>query len=93
MYILFLLWANEAGIVKVAWIPPEYGDAVACICEDGSTQPLRGEGQESSFILGFTSNTPQLNSLKRWLPVAELALPGDKGDQVYSVAWAPNIGR
>lgn len=30
---------------------------------------------------------------QRWLPVAELALPGDKGDQVYSVAWAPNIGR
>ncbi|XVF10438.1 hypothetical protein REPUB_Repub07fG0183000 [Reevesia pubescens] len=186
--------AHEADIVKVAWIPPEYGDAVACICEDGSlsvweelvegTQPLqwklcksfktsskvldvqfavnqtslkmvaafsdgcvkifelldplelmnwqlqadfqnvidsvstfgkaacltaciswnpqRGEGQESSFILGFNSNTPQLNSPKvwefdpahqRWLPVAELALPGDKGDPVYSVAWAPNIGR
>lgn len=30
---------------------------------------------------------------QRWLPVAELALPGDKGDHVYSVAWAPNIGR
>ena len=29
----------------------------------------------------------------RWVPVAELALPADKGDQVYSVAWAPNIGR
>ncbi|OMO79738.1 hypothetical protein CCACVL1_13480 [Corchorus capsularis] len=186
--------AHEAGIVKVAWIPPEYGDAVACICEDGTlsiweelvegTQPLqwklcksfktsskvldvqfgvnqtslrmvtaysdggvkvfelidplelknwqlqaefqnvidsvstlgkascltaciswnpqRGEGQESSFILGFNSNTPQLNSPKvwefdaahqRWLPVAELASPGDKGDQVYCVAWAPNIGR
>ncbi|GMN31662.1 hypothetical protein TIFTF001_003360 [Ficus carica] len=30
---------------------------------------------------------------QRWLPVAELALPDNKGDQVYSVAWAPNIGR
>ncbi|XP_040989037.1 protein SEH1-like [Juglans microcarpa x Juglans regia] len=30
---------------------------------------------------------------QRWLPVAELVLPGDKGDQVYAVAWAPNIGR
>ncbi|EOY23014.1 Uncharacterized protein TCM_015027 [Theobroma cacao] len=46
------------------------------------TQPLKGEGQESSFILGFTSNTPQRNSLKvwkfdpahqRWLPVADMA--------------------
>ncbi|KAJ0106566.1 hypothetical protein Patl1_17553 [Pistacia atlantica] len=29
----------------------------------------------------------------RWLPVAELASPEDKGDPVYAVAWAPNIGR
>ncbi|XP_028083819.1 protein SEH1-like isoform X2 [Camellia sinensis] len=44
----------------------------------------------------------QLNSAKvwefdqdhqRWLPVDELALPEDKGDPVYAVAWAPNIGR
>ncbi|XVE58035.1 hypothetical protein DITRI_Ditri04bG0137800 [Diplodiscus trichospermus] len=190
----FKFKAHEAGIVKVAWIPPEYGDAVGCISEDGTlsiweelvegTQPLQwklcknfktsskildiqfgvtqtslkmvaahsdgyvkvfelldplelknwqlqaefrnvidsvstfgkascltaciswnprsGEGQESSFILGFNSNSPQLNSPKvwefdpahqRWLPVAELALPGDKGNPVYSVAWASNIGR
>lgn len=30
---------------------------------------------------------------QRWLPVAELALPGDQGDRVHAVAWAPNIGR
>ncbi|KAG4171831.1 Nucleoporin seh1-A [Gossypium arboreum] len=185
---------HEGCIVKVTWIPPEYGVAVACISEDGtlsiweelvegtnplewkpcrsfktsskvldvqfsvsqtslkmvaaysdgfvkvfelldplelknwqlqaefqnvidsvsivgkascltaciSWNPQNGEGQESSFILGFNSDTPQLNSPKvwefdpahqRWLPVAELALPGDKGDQIYSVAWAPNIGR
>lgn len=29
----------------------------------------------------------------RWLAVAELALPEDKGDPVYAVSWAPNIGR
>ncbi|KAF7147334.1 hypothetical protein RHSIM_Rhsim03G0018500 [Rhododendron simsii] len=29
---------------------------------------------------------------QRWLPVAELALPGEKGDPIYAVAWAPNIG-
>ncbi|KAL0015971.1 hypothetical protein SO802_003040 [Lithocarpus litseifolius] len=185
----------QAGIVKVVWVPPEYGDAVACICADGTmtlweeavedAQPLqwkqcksfksnsskvldiqfgisltslkmvaahsdghvkvfelldslemknwqlqaefqnviesvstfgkascisasiswnphRGESQDSSFVLGFNSDTPQLNSSKvwefdqahqRWLPVAELALPGDKGDQVHAVTWAPNIGR
>nr|GEW92758.1 protein SEH1 [Tanacetum cinerariifolium] len=50
----------------------------------------------------FAFYTPQLNSPKvwefdqdhqRWLPVAELADPGNKGDQVYAAAWAPNIGR
>ena len=24
------------SIVKVVWVPPEYGDAVACICKDGT---------------------------------------------------------
>ncbi|BFG31910.1 hypothetical protein CerSpe_181840 [Prunus speciosa] len=186
---------EAAGIVKIAWVPPEYGDAVACVCADGSlslweeaaedaqpiqwklctsfksgsaqlldTQfgvspsglkmvtaysdghvkvyelldpldlknwqlqaefqnvidsvstfgkakclsasiswnPQRGESQESSFVLGFNSDTPQLNSSKvwefdqahqRWLPVAEFASPGDNSDRVYTVAWAPNIGR
>ncbi|XP_012086752.1 protein SEH1 [Jatropha curcas] len=185
---------HEAGIVKVVWVPPEHGDAVACICGDGSLflweevvedsvlqwkhcksfqskankvldvqfgalctslkmvlaysdghvkvyelldplelknwqlqaefqnvidsvstfgramcfsasiswNPKRGENQESSFVLGFNSDTPQLNSSKvwefdeahqRWLPVAELALPADKSDQVFAVAWATNIGR
>ncbi|PKI35433.1 hypothetical protein CRG98_044176 [Punica granatum] len=181
---------REVGISKVVWVPPEYGDAVACIFEDGnfsiweevaedslsvqwklceffksssskvldiqfgvsptslkmvagysdgslkvfeltnplelknwqlqaefqnvidsvstfgkasclsasiSWNPVRGEGQESSFVMGFNSDTPQLNSSKashqRWLPVAELALTEDRGDRVYSVAWAPNIGR
>ncbi|XP_039058077.1 protein SEH1-like [Hibiscus syriacus] len=27
---------HDGGIVKVAWIPPEYGDAVACIAGDGT---------------------------------------------------------
>ncbi|KAF8379668.1 hypothetical protein HHK36_029112 [Tetracentron sinense] len=145
--------AHEAGIVKVVWVPPEYGDAVACICVDGtlslweevkegssvcifemillrisslwaefqnvidsvsvfrkpsclsasiSWNPQRGESQQSSFVLGFNSDLLQFNSSKvwefdeahqRWLPVAELALPEDKGDQVYAIAWAPNIGR
>ncbi|KAI3523938.1 hypothetical protein L1887_02461 [Cichorium endivia] len=30
---------------------------------------------------------------QRWLPIAELADNADKGDQVFFVAWDPNIGR
>ncbi|KAK9275705.1 hypothetical protein L1049_022972 [Liquidambar formosana] len=153
----FRFRVHEASIVKVMWVPPEYGDAVACIFADGtlslweevvedyashmniykitgsgqlifsfqaefqnvidslsmfgketclsvsiSWNQQRGESQPSSFVLGFNSDITQLNSSKvwefdkahqRWLPVAELALPGDKGDQVYAVAWAPNFGR
>ncbi|GAY39260.1 hypothetical protein WN944_012886 [Citrus x changshan-huyou] len=186
---------HAGAILKVVWVPPEFGDAVACICSDGSlllweeivedAQPLqwklcksfeststqvldvqfgvsstslklvaaysdghvkvyelldplilknwqlqaefqnaidsvtmfrkascisasiswnpqKGENQGSSFVLGFNSDTPQLNSSKvwefdeahnRWLPVAELALPEDRSDEVYAVAWALNIGR
>ncbi|VFQ67707.1 unnamed protein product [Cuscuta campestris] len=186
---------HETGLVKVVWVPPEYGDGVACISDDGTLSlweelsedsetvqwvlcksfdrnssrvldiqfgvslnnlklvvaysdghvkifelldplnlkswqiqaefqnaidsiskfgkclclsasiawnPSKRETQQSSFVLGFNSDTPQLNSSKvwefdqdhqRWLPVAELALPSDKGDQVFAIAWAPNIGR
>ncbi|XP_028115505.1 protein SEH1-like [Camellia sinensis] len=27
---------HEVSIVKVVWVPPEYGDGVACICADGT---------------------------------------------------------
>ncbi|CAH8255858.1 unnamed protein product [Arabidopsis lyrata] len=186
---------SESSIVKIVWLPSEYGDAVACICEDGSLStweelsedshalewklcksiknkssqvldvqfgvsrkslkmvaaysdgylrvfellnplelknwqlqaefqnvidslsmlgkpsslsasvswnPMKGEEQEPSFVLAFNSDSPHLNSSKiwefdeahnRWLAVAELALPEDKGDPVYALSWAPNIGR
>lgn len=190
------LKVHDTGIVKVVWVPPEYGDAVACIFSDGgfsiweevaedpehvqwvlcksfdgsssqvqvldiefgvflnslkliaaysdglvkvyelpdplelknwqlqaefqnvidsvtkfgkvvslsasiSWNPQKGE-QQSSFAIGFNSDIPLLNSTKvwefdldhqRWLPVAELALSDEKGDAVYTVSWAPNIGR
>ncbi|CAA6665875.1 unnamed protein product [Spirodela intermedia] len=186
--------AHENRIKNVIWVPPEYGDAIACICLDGTislweeTQdtespiwklcnifesnrsqvldiqfgvgltslklvaacsdgivkvyelldplelknwqlqaefqnvtdsvsrfgkptsisasiawsPRRGDNQQLSFVVAFSADSPQFNSPKiwefeevhqRWLPVAELALPGDKGDRVHAVAWAPNIGR
>lgn len=27
---------SESSLVKIVWLPSEYGDAVACVCEDGS---------------------------------------------------------
>ena len=45
------------------------------------------------FVIGCSQVWEFDQDHQRWLPVAELADPGDKGDQVYAVAWAPNIGR
>ncbi|KAH9308921.1 hypothetical protein KI387_036832, partial [Taxus chinensis] len=30
---------------------------------------------------------------QRWHPTAEFAVPGEDGEQVYAISWAPNIGR
>jgi len=34
--LLVLVQAHEQAIVNVVWLPPEYGDAVACVCADGT---------------------------------------------------------
>ena len=53
--------------------------------------------QEQCILTDLGNKFPQVwefdQDHQRWLPVAELALHGDKGDQVFTVAWAPNIGR
>ncbi|KAK9268602.1 hypothetical protein L1049_000357 [Liquidambar formosana] len=94
-------WQLQAEFQNVIDSLSMFGKA-ACLSASISWNLQRSESQQSSFVLGFNSDIPQLNSSKvwefdpahqRWLPVAELALPGDKGDQVYAVAWAPNIGR
>lgn len=94
-------WQLQAEIQNVIDSVSTLGKTV-CLSASISWNPQGGESQESSFVLGFNSDTPQLNSSKvwefdqahqRWLPVAELASPDDKGDRVYAVAWAPNIGR
>ncbi|KAI7993416.1 Protein SEH1 [Camellia lanceoleosa] len=94
-------WQLQAEFQNVIDSVSKFGKA-ACLSASISWTPQRGESQQLSFVLGFNSNVMQLNSAKvwefdqdhqRWLPVAELALPEDKGDPVYVVAWAPNIGR
>lgn len=94
-------WQLQAEIQNVIDSVSTFGKA-SCFSASISWNPQRNESQEPSFVLGFNSDTPQLNSSKvwvfdqahhRWLPVAELALSLDKSDQVFAVAWAPNIGR
>ncbi|KAI5000704.1 hypothetical protein ZWY2020_010663 [Hordeum vulgare] len=68
----------------------------ACISASIAWSPRRGEGQQASFAIGFSSDSPNFNSCKKltsWLPVIELGSPEDKGERVHAVAWAPNIGR
>ncbi|CAJ2667293.1 unnamed protein product [Trifolium pratense] len=94
-------WQLQAEFQNVIESVSSFGKALS-LSASISLNPQKGGSQESSFLVGFNSNTPELNSSKvwefdqahqRWLPVAELALSEDKGDQVYAVAWAPNIGR
>ncbi|KAK6158391.1 hypothetical protein DH2020_005705 [Rehmannia glutinosa] len=94
-------WQLQAEFQNVIDLVSKFGNA-SCLSASISWNPQRSEVQQSSFVLGFSSNTPPLNSPKvwefdldhqRWLPVAELSLPEDKSDQVYAVSWAPNIGR
>ncbi|XP_073306510.1 protein SEH1-like isoform X1 [Primulina huaijiensis] len=94
-------WQLQAQFQNVVDVVSEFGNA-SCLSASISWNPQKGEVQQSSFIVGFSSNMPSLNFPKvweydqdhqRWLPVAELSMPEDKSDQVYAVAWAPNIGR
>ncbi|XP_008775572.2 protein SEH1 isoform X1 [Phoenix dactylifera] len=94
-------WQLQAEFQNVIDSVSRFGKP-SCANVSIAWNPRRGESQQSSFVLGFNSDLPQFNSSKiwefeeahqRWLPVAELALPGDKGDRVHAVAWAPNIGR
>ncbi|KAJ1386172.1 DNA-polymerase III, clamp loader complex, gamma/delta/delta subunit, C-terminal [Sesbania bispinosa] len=69
---------------------PVHGSVVPVEVEGSDSQP-----QEKIVKIGKISVFEQLKKvLNVFLRlVAELALPEDKGDQVYAVAWAPNIGR
>ncbi|KAL9230963.1 hypothetical protein vseg_006244 [Gypsophila vaccaria] len=94
-------WQLQAEFQNVIDSVSKY-TKVSCLSATISWIPQRDENRQSSFVLGLNSNIPELNSSKvwefdqmhqRWLPVAELALADDSGEPVYSVAWAPNIGR
>ncbi|KAK9067951.1 hypothetical protein SSX86_012062 [Deinandra increscens subsp. villosa] len=91
-------WQLQAEFQNITDSVTKFGKA-SCSSASISWNPERSESRPASFVLGFNSDTPQLNSPKvwefdqnhqRWLPVAEL---GDQGDHVYALAWAPNIGR
>lgn len=31
-----MLKVHETGLIKIVWVPPEYGDGIACVCDDGT---------------------------------------------------------
>lgn len=43
--------------MKVVWVPPEHGDAVACICADGSLS-LWEEVVEGSYLVRYDFGPP-----------------------------------
>ncbi|XP_021754326.1 protein SEH1-like [Chenopodium quinoa] len=94
-------WQLQAEFQNVIDSVSKFAKA-SCLSASISWIPQKGESQQLSFVLGFNSDIPQLNSSKvwefdqlhqRWFTVAELALPENRGDPVHAVAWAPNICR
>ncbi|URD87295.1 WD domain, G-beta repeat [Musa troglodytarum] len=112
-------WKAHAGsVLNVVWAPPECGDAIACICNDGTFSLWEETGEDtehptwklcklfedsSSPVLDLQFGADFQNVLdsvsrfgkiwefdeahQRWIPVAELALPGDDGDMVWQLEW------
>lgn len=67
IFILFLIlpffYIGQAEFHNVIDSVSTFGKA-SCLSASVSWNPKRGESQESSFVLGFNSNKPQLNSSK-----------------------------
>ncbi|MCO5575289.1 hypothetical protein L7F22_029089 [Adiantum nelumboides] len=56
---------EAAGIVKIVWVPPEYGDAVACVCADGTLSLWEEAAEDAQPIqwklcTSFKSGSAQL---------------------------------
>lgn len=96
-------WQLQSDFLNVIDSVSRFGNS-DCLSASIGWKPRDAQPQLSppSFVLGFNSDSRQLNSSKiwefddahhRWIFVGELALPEDKGDAVNAVAWAPNIGR
>nr|DAD19161.1 TPA_asm: hypothetical protein HUJ06_020624 [Nelumbo nucifera] len=71
--------AHGASITKVIWVPPEYGDAVACICADG-TLLLWEEVEEGPQLLKwklcklFESNATQVLDVQFGISLTSLKM-------------------
>ncbi|KNA18880.1 hypothetical protein SOVF_066800 [Spinacia oleracea] len=55
---------HEGSIVKVAWVPPEYGDAIACILDDGTLSLW----EEVTGELALPENTGDPVHAVAWAP-------------------------
>ncbi|KAI8564563.1 hypothetical protein RHMOL_Rhmol03G0190600 [Rhododendron molle] len=78
---------------------------MSCLCcsnddmlwPSDNAQFMGNNASVALYIRKYSSRTAHVKEFDQdhqtWLPVAELALPEEKGDPIYAVAWAPNIGR
>ncbi|KAL7206695.1 hypothetical protein ACSBR2_019418 [Camellia fascicularis] len=65
---------HEVSIVKVVWVPPEYGGGVACICANGTLslweEVAEGEPSEidTRVVLRFACLPSHLGYVSVWGP-------------------------
>lgn len=94
-------WRLQAEFQNVSNAVERFGKC-SCLTASIAWKPYTNAIQQPTFILGFNSNLPHFNVAKiwqylevhqRWQPIAEFAAPGEDGEQVHAISWAPNIGR
>uniref|UniRef100_A0A0D6R557 Anaphase-promoting complex subunit 4 WD40 domain-containing protein n=1 Tax=Araucaria cunninghamii TaxID=56994 RepID=A0A0D6R557_ARACU len=94
-------WRLQAEFQNVNNTVERFGKC-SCLTASIAWKPSTIVTQQPTFILGFNSNLPHFNTTKiwefmevhqRWHPIAEFVVPGENGEQVNAISWAPNIGR
>eukprot|EP01018_Ginkgo_biloba_P004574 Gb_23268 [translate_table: standard] len=94
-------WQLQAEFQNLNNAVERFGNC-SCLTASIAWKPCGSAIQQPTFILGCNSNLPQFNVAKiweftevhqRWHPIAELVTPGEDGEQVHAISWAPNIGR
>uniref|UniRef100_A0A0E0GB35 Anaphase-promoting complex subunit 4 WD40 domain-containing protein n=1 Tax=Oryza nivara TaxID=4536 RepID=A0A0E0GB35_ORYNI len=90
--------AHEHAILNIVWLPPDYGDAIACVCADGTLSLWE---EVTAYSDGQVKVYELLDSLEldKWQLQAEfqnitdpVSRSGKPACTSASIAWSPRRG-
>ncbi|PKU75274.1 hypothetical protein MA16_Dca019320 [Dendrobium catenatum] len=78
------------GIMNIVWIPPEFGDAIACICIDGTLSLWEEVGEDAHSVSWkqckvFESSTSRVLDVQFGLPTRYLKMVAAYSDGLVKV--------